>query len=246
MESSDEDIPLVQRNRSFMLGKSKPVMLSSDDDSPLPSWLENHKPAAKEGTTAMIESDSDSDIKEVISPVKLLSQSPAKPRPSGQSQDIEPKPAPQAARVAQPAAHKPTSQPKPKLKKTSPPKKPTAASAEQPSGAGPASRHDDDGAGPSQAAPPATGSGSGPRSVPSGLPVSTSTLPVVFPDKISQAKVLLELESNGEVHGATDLSGDSGAIGRVLVSGQPGAQQVQIDLKGRYLEVHKEMGQILK
>lgn len=49
---------------------------------------------------------------------------------------------------------------------------------------------------------------------------------------MSQAKILLELESKDEVHGATDLSGDSGAIGRVLVVGGPGSEQLQIDLKG--------------
>ena len=228
MGSSDEDIPLAQRNQTFMFGKAKPIVLSSDDDSPLPSWLQNHKPAGNTANTSILESDSDSDIKEVISPVKLLSPSKTKPGLPSQAA-IEPKPESQPPKTAAPK--RVSSQQKPKPKKST---QPDLTSFPIPSL--PVSRVApfDDGAGPSQPPqPPATGSDP-PRAFPSGLPVSKSSMiPVMIPDRISQAKVLLELESTGEAHGATDLSGDSGAIGRILVKGQQGSQQLQIDLKGK-------------
>ncbi|KAL4527914.1 hypothetical protein Ndes2437B_g00042 [Nannochloris sp. 'desiccata'] len=204
MDSSDEDVPLIQRNQGVFFNKTNPVIAGSDDDdSPLPSWLGQPKPSGKDNTT-LIDSGSDSDdIKEVISPIKLIS--PTKQQPT--------------------------------TKKTRTPAKDIK----------PATDPNNDGAGPSQPA------GATQRQTqttatarPTGLPVSSSCLPVVIPDRIPQIKVLLELESTDELHGATDLSGDSGAIGRVLVSNisssgggasgsgtqQQHQQQLQIDLKG--------------
>jgi hypothetical protein len=81
MDSSDEDIPLIQRNQGVFFNKTNPVIAGSDDDdSPLPSWLGQPKPSGK-GNTTLIDSDSDSDgIKEVISPIKLIS--PTKQQPT--------------------------------------------------------------------------------------------------------------------------------------------------------------------
>lgn len=64
-----------------------------------------------------------------------------------------------------------------------------------------------------------------------GLESVPGRLPLVLPDRLAAGKILVELEPSDT--GATDLSGDSGAIGRVLVSRRPGApQQLQVDLKG--------------
>ena len=38
-----------------------------------------------------------------------------------------------------------------------------------------------------------------------------------------------------DVHGVTDLSGDSGAIGRLMVGGSKEDPQLQIDLKGVFV-----------
>jgi hypothetical protein len=70
---------------------------------------------------------------------------------------------------------------------------------------------------------------------PTGVPTiatvaATHSIPVMLPEKLSAIKVLMELENTDELHGATDLSGDSGAIGRIVV--QPGTSRVQVDLKG--------------
>ena len=62
-----------------------------------------------------------------------------------------------------------------------------------------------------------------------------SQLPVVVPDKLPAAtKLLLELESGDGITGATDLSGDSGAIGRILIrkTGEEGKERIELDLKG--------------
>lgn len=56
---------------------------------------------------------------------------------------------------------------------------------------------------------------------------------VVLPDKLPQIKMLVELESNADdEHGVTDLSGDSGAIGRLMMAGTKEEPQMQVDLKG--------------
>lgn len=237
MSSSDEDVPLIQRNQGVFFNKTNPVLAGSDDDdSPLPSWLGQPKATGK-GNTTLIDSDSDSDdIKEVISPVKLIS--PSKQQPPKTAEEDTGTAAggggDGAGTSAQHAAagkkQTPVSAKKPPLPKK---KTPTPAKTSKPDTAAAAV------AGPSQpAAAPA------PRPV--GLPVSSSSIPVVIPDRLQQIKVLLELESTDELHGATDLSGDSGAIGRVLVSTTSGGggaggvsgsgsqqQQLQIDLKGK-------------
>jgi len=212
MDSENDDIPLRKRNQAFLLGKTKPVVLdSSDDGSPLPSWLNNHKSPIQQGGFPA-QSDSDSEVREVMSPVKLLS--PSKKQESQPEEAVlgvcQPKP-PSATNKKSSSAEKPTLNPITVGKLSSSHK--TAAPK---AGTEPVQIR-----GPPSAIPPSL-----------GVPAPSSSLPVVFPEKLSQAKVILELESTDEVHGATDLSGDSGAIGRVMVTGQPGAQQVQIDLKG--------------
>lgn len=60
-------------------------------------------------------------------------------------------------------------------------------------------------------------------------------VPVMLPEKISQNKLLLELEDKKGPEGLsfTDLSGDSGAVGRLLVSQADDKDpQLHIDLKG--------------
>jgi len=240
MDSSDEDIPLIQRNQGVFFNKTNPVIAGSDDDdSPLPSWLGQPKPSGK-GNTTLIDSDSDSDdIKEVISPIKLIS--PTKQQPTT-VEDI----GIAAGEAGTSAAHA-AKDTKPAKNPTSKRKTPTLAKSIKP-----AIDPSNDGAGPSQPA--------GAHAIqkqtttttarPAGIPVSSSSIPVVIPDRIPQMKVLLELESTDELHGATDLSGDSGAIGRVLVSNtssngngasgsgtqQQQQHQLQIDLKGKRIE----------
>lgn len=55
-------------------------------------------------------------------------------------------------------------------------------------------------------------------------------LPIVLPEKISRNKVLVEC--SGQDGSATDLSGDHGAVGRIVVTGEKGKEDVALDLKG--------------
>ncbi|GIL75942.1 hypothetical protein Vretifemale_5571 [Volvox reticuliferus] len=56
-----------------------------------------------------------------------------------------------------------------------------------------------------------------------GEAVDAGKLPIMLPERLNRNKVLLELPSapaSGEqYHGAADLSGDSGAVGRIVVLG---------------------------
>ncbi|GIL44606.1 hypothetical protein Vafri_2130 [Volvox africanus] len=83
-----------------------------------------------------------------------------------------------------------------------------------------------------------------------GGAVEAGKLPIMLPEKLNRNKVLLELPAapaSGEhYHGAADLSGDSGAVGRIVVVGagasgkgataaggsDGAALQLQVDLKG--------------
>ena len=71
----------------------------------------------------------------------------------------------------------------------------------------------------------------------------STTVPVVVPDKLPPRKVLMELESNDAIAGTTDLSGDTGAIGRFLVrkvaseDGQMSVDCMELDLKGSIYSV---------
>lgn len=71
----------------------------------------------------------------------------------------------------------------------------------------------------------------------------STTVPVVVPDKLPPRKVLMELESNDAIAGTTDLSGDTGAIGRFLVrkvaseDGQISLECMELDLKGSIYSV---------
>lgn len=58
--------------------------------------------------------------------------------------------------------------------------------------------------------------------------VSSNMTPLIISDKIQRSKVLVECEG-----GSIDLSGDVGAVGRVVVSGNPpGDREMLLDLKG--------------
>ncbi len=221
MTDSDEDIPLGQRNQAFLFGKAKPIVISSDDDSPLPSWLDAPKTDA--AGTGAAPTDSDSDIKEVISPPKLLSPSKTAATAATATQTTTATQGDGAGPSKPPATQKTAASASVEIKEE---EKGAPASAGK-KGATPKKK----GATPKKAAAGAAAVPSGR----SGLAVSSSSMAVMLPERLTQAKVLLELETGGDApHGATDLSGDSGAIGRVLVTGPPGARQLQIDLKGKH------------
>uniref|UniRef100_A0A803MJR7 DNA-binding protein BIN4 n=1 Tax=Chenopodium quinoa TaxID=63459 RepID=A0A803MJR7_CHEQI len=58
--------------------------------------------------------------------------------------------------------------------------------------------------------------------------VSSSTLPLILPDKVHRSKAVVECE--GE---SIDLSGDMGAVGRVIISETPSKEsEMFLDLKG--------------
>lgn len=71
--------------------------------------------------------------------------------------------------------------------------------------------------------------------------VDANSVTVKFPDKIPVQKMLMELESHDTLTGTTDLSGDSGAIGRMLVrkvkEGDTTMERVEMDLKGSIYSV---------
>ncbi|KAF5839914.1 hypothetical protein DUNSADRAFT_18328 [Dunaliella salina] len=54
---------------------------------------------------------------------------------------------------------------------------------------------------------------------------------LVIPDKLPRNKVMAEL-CPGEDDQLVDLAGDSGAVGRMIVAGEQGIEQLQVDLKG--------------
>lgn len=66
--------------------------------------------------------------------------------------------------------------------------------------------------------------------------VNSNSATVVIPDKLPMSKLILELESNDAVAGTTDLSGDSGVIGRMLlrkIASESGTNDcMELDLKG--------------
>lgn len=186
--------------------------ISSVDGSPMPSWMKNFKmpdhPPGLTNTSGLDSDDGgDSDAKEVISPVKLMSQS-TQPRSS---------------------------------KAGDPPESPLLVGRARPASL-PDDRdiEDSDFAAKSKVrkrlgVPPEEQGISLPASK---QLVSSSTVPLVLPERFPPTKkILLELETPGndndrEDLALTDLSGDSGAIGRLLFVGAPGARQLQIDLKG--------------
>lgn len=67
-------------------------------------------------------------------------------------------------------------------------------------------------------------------SKPTGAKEVMTKLPILLPEKISRNKVLVEC--SGQDGSATDLSGDHGAVGRIVVSGEKGKEDVALDLKG--------------
>ncbi|PSC69861.1 DNA-binding BIN4-like isoform B [Micractinium conductrix] len=238
--SSEDEMPLAQRPLAggILLGGGRAAPVAggtSDDDSDIPSWLQ--APAGTKGKGNQIVDLADSsDDDAVMSPAK-----PAAPAPQ---------PAPVGNRSAQPPASQPQSQPHAASPQTQPqaPAQPrsaakpratsrgrppvaaaAAAAAAGPSGAG------DDSQAPSQAPPAsqATG-GTAQKRAPAVLHAPTSRMDVVLPEKLPQIKMLVELERGGsdDVHGVTDLSGDSGAIGRLMIGGSKEEPQLQLDVKG--------------
>lgn len=62
----------------------------------------------------------------------------------------------------------------------------------------------------------------------SGVNLSSSRLPLVLPEKVQRTKALVECEGD-----SVDLSGDVGAVGRIIVSDGPsGNHEMLLDLKG--------------
>ncbi|KAG5617402.1 hypothetical protein H5410_017226 [Solanum commersonii] len=62
----------------------------------------------------------------------------------------------------------------------------------------------------------------------SGTNLSSSRLPLVLPEKVQRTKALVECEGD-----SVDLSGDVGAVGRIIVSDGPsGNHEMLLDLKG--------------
>ena len=65
------------------------------------------------------------------------------------------------------------------------------------------------------------------------------SISVVVPDRLPGGKLIMELETNDAIAGATDLSGDTGAIGRILkrtmaaADGESTLDCHELDLKGR-------------
>lgn len=67
--------------------------------------------------------------------------------------------------------------------------------------------------------------------------VNSNSATVVIPDKLPMEKLIFELESNDAIAGTTDLSGDSGVIGRMLfrkiaTSERGTMESMELDLKG--------------
>jgi hypothetical protein len=222
MSSSDEDVPFAKRNPTFMMGKA-PVVISSDDDSPLPSWLRSPQQQAKGRG-----SDSDDPMAIVSSLLRSHQKQPKSPDKAGGSTQRreENKEEDGATNIA--TVSEQQQQQQPVKARTPAQKKKVSPKAAVPAVAGAGTS---DGAGPS-------GEGAGPAAHkrPSAIQSPSHSVPVMIPEKLHTAKLLVELESTDELHGATDLSGDSGAIGRLRIIGATSSssqqQQLQVDLKG--------------
>lgn len=225
MSSTDDDAPLVARPL-LKPAKLTTRVVSSDDDSPMPSWLVNVK-APTGGVLAALSDSSDSDAKEVLSP-------PVSHKNLSQQQQEQQKVA-NAGLAAQPGQQKQQRQAGPRAPRSAGKSLPAGDVGAVPSSqvvAAPSSQQ--------QQLQPAAGgtaqkkASAGARGVGAGAGMVAREMPLVLPEKLAQAKLLVELEAGGDeaAHGATDLSGDSGAIGRLLIVGPPGDTQMQIDLKG--------------
>ncbi|CAM8908833.1 unnamed protein product [Rhodiola kirilowii] len=57
--------------------------------------------------------------------------------------------------------------------------------------------------------------------------VCSTTMPLVLPEKVQRSKVLVECEGD-----SIDMSGDMGAVGRVMISDAPSGKEMYLDLKG--------------
>ena len=282
--SSSDDEPLIGRRKGSLAPTGKPTRIvvidsSSDNDSPLPSWVRNHtSPFRPAGKATSLHSDSDdSDIKEVLSPLKVF-PSPGKRqgeeevRASLAAGGLTRSPVGKVARSgekAEPGGRAITMDldinvrgetdslkennaglsavPKKKLDAILSAARLGSTSTSAELGnvnsrsnlkAENSSQAMDEGTQPSQT------SRLGPTgtSMPGGIPTSCSTLPVMLPEKLSNVKLLVELENGGggdgkltASRGATDLSGDSGAIGRFIArpsTDKSDSHQICIDLKG--------------
>ncbi|GAB4814461.1 hypothetical protein N2152v2_001507 [Parachlorella kessleri] len=238
MSSSDEDLPLVQRAKRT----TNVIDLDSDDE---PSWLANAKsPAALDGLPSATES---SDVEEVEGQTQEATQpaaAPARQYAAAVGEQREPpvtqEPASQQGLEQQPTGQRAAQQPRQQQKKAVLPhsrlkgslaaakfgtEESAAIAAVAPEPAGP------DALQPNESQQPASQQPATAQKRASGLHhVPANEMPLMLPEKLPQNKVLIELESIEG--GATDLAGDAGAVGRILVRGPAGDQQVQIDLKG--------------
>lgn len=235
--SSDEDLPLAQRpvGGILMALQHQAVRADSDSGSEFPSWLAAGA-AGQKGKQVVNLTDSDSDDA-VLSPSKPTVPPPAAlASPAGnrdvqqpatqQTQEKKPQTATKATAIK--TAAKPKATPRPRGSKAA---AAALVDAEAPS-QGPATQ-------PPPSQPPgsqlAAGDGTAQkRAVGLGLPhVASSRMALVMPEKLPQMKMLIELESSpDDAHHVTDLSGDSGAIGRMVIAGSKDEPQMQIDLKG--------------
>eukprot|EP00887_Chlorella_sp_A99_P004893 scaffold4.g4893.t1 len=196
------------------------VVNSDDDDSGLPSWLGKAAAPAGGVLAALSASESDSDVKEVMSPPAT---GPASQKQQQQQQQQQQRTGEDAAQQRQPRG---VGAPRPKAVPVSQPPSSQPPEGTQPQTQTQPQTEDE------RAAPP-TGQrhGAQPRSGP-GIHAAAREMVVVLPEKLGQTKLLVELEAGGDAHGATDLSGDSGAIGRLLVRGPAAEPELQLDLKG--------------
>ncbi len=129
----------------------------------------------------------------------------------------------------------------PKAKKKSPAKEPASAAAAG-AGAGAATT-----ATTATTAPTTTKAATAPKKASPGVIPNNSnklSVNVMVPDKLPGSKLLLELETTKDtIAGATDLSGDTGAIGRILqrsiatAGGESTVECHELDLKGRMYTV---------
>ncbi|KAK9830134.1 hypothetical protein WJX72_009943 [[Myrmecia] bisecta] len=223
MSESSDDIPLGQRG---ILGTG--VNLDSDSEgskrsaSPIPAWMSQHQTPKKSKCSFIELSSSDSDVQLVedeadASGAAAGPSGHVAPEPAGPSQQT-----PKAGGRGKGKANSAAAVAKPV---------PATANLKGKAKAGGSEALEEAGPSGSQAVeagakvPPST---AGKAKV--GVAAIPGELPVMLPEKLPANKVLVELEHVDG--GATDLAGDSGAVGRFSVSGQPGQEDVHLDLKG--------------
>lgn len=216
--SSDDLVPLV--NRVKALASSQQPNLASDDDDDVPLWLRNYTSPQKEAQknkrhkAAIMLTDSDSDAAPAAAP-----PSKALAPQAGRSGCVHLKSA-SPAHTCLPCVDL--------LQHWCVPSSNNTVKSPQPTAASPTIKHAPAGVHgtphtASALLPPPTANAS-------QLPTPSNELVIHLPEKLPRTKLLVELEP--DEHGATDLAGDAGAVGRLLVSGNPGQEDIKLDLKG--------------